>query len=161
MSGLNHFDASGNARMVDVSAKDVTRRVAVATGTITMNREAMDQIVQKKAKKGDVLTVAQVAGIMAVKRTWELVPMAHPLPLTGIDLHFTVDEENCRVKAECTAKIDGKTGVEMEAITGVSIALITIYDMVKGVDRGMVISDIRLEYKAGGRTGEYRREEQQ
>ena len=113
---------------------------------------------QKKIKKGDVLTVAQVAGIMAAKRTWELIPMAHPLPLSGIGLTFSVDEGNCMIIAHCRVKIEGKTGVEMEALTGVSVALLTIYDMAKGIDRGMVLGQIRLEHKEGGQSGTYDRE---
>lgn len=144
--------------MVDVSEKAVTCREAEASGTITMSREALEQIQQKKIKKGDVLTVAQVAGIMAAKRTWELIPMAHPLPLSGIGLTFSVDEGNCMITAHCRVKIEGKTGVEMEALTGVSVALLTIYDMVKGIDRGMVLGQIRLEHKEGGQSGTYDRE---
>lgn len=159
MPGWNHFDGQGNARMVDVSEKAVTCRIASASGTITMSREALENILQKKIKKGDVLTVAQVAGIMAVKRTWELIPMAHPLPLSGISLVFTPHEETCTIEALCTVKIEGKTGVEMEALTGVSVGLLTIYDMVKGIDRGMVLSDIRLEHKEGGRSGTYDRKQ--
>lgn len=158
MPGWNHFDGRGNARMVDVSEKAVTCRIAEASGIITMSREALEQIQQKKIKKGDVLTVAQVAGIMAAKRTWELIPMAHPLPLGGIALTFSVDEENCIIAAHCRVKIEGKTGVEMEALTGVSVALLTIYDMTKGIDRGMVLGQIRLEHKEGGRSGIYDRE---
>lgn len=144
--------------MVDVSEKAVTCREAEASGTITMSREALEQIQQKKIKKGDVLTVAQVAGIMAAKRTWELIPMAHPLPLSGIGLTFSVDEGNCMITAHCRVKIEGKTGVEMEALTGVSMALLTIYDMAKGIDRGMVLGQIRLEHKEGGQSGTYDRE---
>ena len=158
MPGWNHFDGQGNARMVDVSVKAVTCREAEASGTITMSRDALEQILQKKIKKGDVLTVAQVAGIMAAKRTWELIPMAHPLPLSGIALTFSVDEEHCTIAARCTAKIEGKTGVEMEALTGVSVALLTIYDMAKGIDRVMVLGQIRLEHKEGGQSGSYDRE---
>ncbi len=144
--------------MVDVSEKAVTCREAEASGTITMSREALEQIQQKKIKKGDVLTVAQVAGIVAAKRTWELIPMAHPLPLSGIGLTFSVDEGNCMITAHCRVKIEGKTGVEMEALTGVSVALLTIYDMAKGIDRGMVLGQIRLEHKEGGQSGTYDRE---
>lgn len=144
--------------MVDVSEKAVTCREAEASGTITVSREALEQIQQKKIKKGDVLTVAQVAGIMAAKRTWELIPMAHPLPLSGIGLTFSVDEGNCMITAHCRVKIEGKTGVEMEALTGVSVALLTIYDMAKGIDRGMVLGQIRLEHKEGGQSGTYDRE---
>ncbi len=142
--------------MVDVSEKEITHRIAVAEGTIGVSREVMDAITGHTVKKGDVLTVAQVAGIMGTKKTSELIPMCHPLSLTNVTLQFEVDEEGCEIKAICTAKTDGKTGVEMEALTGVSTALLTIYDMCKAIDKRMVIRNIHLVEKSGGKSGEFR-----
>ena len=153
---FTHFDEKGNARMVDVSEKEITHRVAVAEGTIAVSREVMDAIIGRKVKKGDVLTVAQVAGIMATKKTSELVPMCHPLSLTNVTLDFEMDEDACEIKAFCTAKTDGKTGVEMEALTGASTALLTIYDMCKAIDKRMVIKEIHLVSKSGGKSGEFK-----
>lgn len=153
---FTHFDEKGNARMVDVSEKEITHRIAVAEGTIAVSREVMDAIKGRKVKKGDVLTVAQVGGIMGTKKTSELIPMCHPLSLTNATLDFEVDEEACEIKAMCTAKTDGKTGVEMEALTGVSTALLTIYDMCKAIDKRMVIKNIHLVEKSGGKSGEFR-----
>lgn len=141
--------------MVDVSGKNITHRTAVARGRIKVNRPVMDAIVQGTAKKGDVLGVARVAGIMAVKRTPELIPMCHTLLITKCAVDFEVDEENCEVTAICTAQVDGKTGVEMEALTGVSVTLLTIYDMCKAIDKRMEISDIHLESKTGGKSGDF------
>lgn len=152
---FTHFDESGNARMVDVSEKDITHRIAVAEGVIKVSREVMDAIVGHKVKKGDVLTVAQVAGIMGTKKTSELIPMCHPLSLNNVIVTFDVDEENCEIKAICQAKTDGRTGVEMEALTGVSTTLLTIYDMCKAIDKRMVIGDIHLVEKSGGKSGEF------
>lgn len=153
---FTHFDEQGNARMVDVSGKDITHRVAVAEGTISVSREVMDAIKGNKVKKGDVLTVSQVAGIMGTKRTPDLIPMCHPLSLTNAELTFEVDDEACTIKAICRAVNDGKTGVEMEALTGVSTALLTIYDMCKAIDKRMVIKEIHLVSKEGGKSGEFR-----
>ncbi len=155
MTEFTHFDDKGNAHMVDVSDKDVTRRTAVAEGTITLSREAMDAVFGRKIKKGDVFTVAQVAGIMGTKRTSDLIPMCHPVGLENASVEFDVDEKACTIKAVCTAVCDGKTGVEMEALTGVSVALLTIYDMCKALDKRMVISDIHLATKAGGKSGDF------
>ena len=141
--------------MVDVSGKEITHRVAVAEGTISVSREAMDAIKGNKVKKGDVLTVSQVAGIMGTKRTPDLIPMCHPLSLTNAELTFEVDDEACKIKAICRAVTDGKTGVEMEALTGVSTALLTIYDMCKAIDKRMVISEIHLVSKEGGKSGQF------
>ena len=152
---FTHFDEQGNARMVDVSGKEITHRVAVAEGTISVSREAMDAIKGNKVKKGDVLTVSQVAGIMGTKRTPDLIPMCHPLSLTNAELTFEVDDEACTIKAICRAVTDGKTGVEMEALTGVSTALLTIYDMCKAIDKRMVISEIHLVSKEGGKSGQF------
>ena len=155
MSEFTHFDERGNACMVDISDKDVTRRSATAQGTVRVSLEAMDAILGRKIKKGDVFTVAQVAGIMGTKRTSDLIPMCHPLNLTNAKVSFDVDEEACTVTAFCTAVTDGKTGVEMEALTGVSVALLTIYDMCKAVDKRMIISDIHLLEKTGGKSGDF------
>ena len=153
---FTHFDEQGNARMVDVSEKEITHRVAVAEGTISVSREVMDAIKGNKVKKGDVLTVSQVAGIMGTKRTPDLIPMCHPLSLTNASVVFEVDEDACEIKAICRAVTDGKTGVEMEALTGVSTALLTIYDMCKAIDKRMVIKEIHLVSKDGGKSGAFK-----
>ena len=152
---FTHFDEQGNARMVDVSGKEITHRVAVAEGIISVSREVMDAIKGNKVKKGDVLTVSQVAGIMGTKRTPDLIPMCHPLSLTNAEVTFEVNEENCEIKAICRAVMDGKTGVEMEALTGVSTALLTVYDMCKAIDKRMVIKEIHLVSKEGGKSGQF------
>lgn len=153
---FTHFDEQGNARMVDVSEKEITRRVAVAEGTISVSREVMDAIRDGAVKKGDVLTVAQVAGIMGTKRTPDLIPMCHPLSLTNASVVFEPDEDACEIKAVCRAVTDGKTGVEMEALTGVTTALLTVYDMCKAIDKRMVIKDVHLVSKDGGKSGAFR-----
>ena len=152
--GLNHFDNKGNAVMVDVSDKDITERIATAEGKISMNKTAMEAVVNGTSKKGDVLNVARVAGIMAAKKTFEIIPMCHLLMLTKCSVDFEVEKNY--VVAKCTVKTKGKTGVEMEALTGVNVALLTIYDMLKAVDRSMEITDVRLLYKNGGKSGEYK-----
>ena len=156
MSEFTHFDEKGNAHMVDVSDKDITRRTASAQGTISVSSEVMNAVIGKKIKKGDVLTVAQVAGIMGTKRTSDLIPMCHPLSLTNASVTFDIDEDTCTITAVCTAVCEGKTGVEMEVLTGTAIALLTIYDMCKSIDKRMVISDIHLIEKTGGKSGEFR-----
>ena len=153
---FTHFDEKGNARMVDVSEKKITHREATAVGTIRVSREVYDAVAAKKVKKGDVLTVAQVAGIMGCKRTPELIPMCHALSLASAAVTFEADSENSAFHARCTVKTDGKTGVEMEALTGVMAALLTVYDMCKAIDRRMVISDVHLEEKSGGKSGHFR-----
>ena len=159
MNALNHFDQNGNAVMVDVSDKAITERQAIAHGFITMNETAFEAARLGTGRKGNVLGVAQVAGIMACKRTSELIPMCHPLGLTHCAVEFRLIPEERRIEVICTAETTGKTGVEMEALTGTSVALLTIYDMCKAVDRGMVMSDICLLQKSGGKSGLYRREE--
>lgn len=154
---FNHFDERGNAVMVDVSEKAETERIARASGKIRVNRAVMDAIINGTAKKGDVLGVARVAGIMGVKQTSSLIPMCHPLMITKCTLDFETEPEKGIIKAVCTTKICGKTGVEMEALTGVQIALLTIYDMCKAMDRGMEMFDIHLEHKEGGKSGVYDR----
>jgi cyclic pyranopterin phosphate synthase len=153
MTGLSHFDAEGRAVMVDVSDKAETGRIAVARGTITMRPETLERIRQGTVDKGDVLTVARLAGIMGAKRTPDLIPLCHPLALTSIRLDFTLVPERNAVEIEATCRLTGRTGVEMEALTAVSVAALTIYDMVKAVDRSMVIGEIRLVHKSGGKSG--------
>lgn len=153
---FTHIDNSGNARMVDVSEKNITSRRAVAVGRIGMGADCFALVAEGRMKKGDVLGVAQVAGIMAAKRTADIIPLCHPLPLTKIDLTFELIEETCEIEARCTVCCDGKTGVEMEALTGVSAALLTVYDMCKAVDKRMVIKEIHLLEKQGGKSGDFR-----
>ena len=159
MNELTHFNGQGRARMVDVTEKPVTRRAAAARGEVHMARETWEMIRAGTVKKGDVLAVAQVAGIQAAKHTWELIPMCHPLPLTGIDISFAMEEDPCRVEITALVTCTGVTGVEMEALTAVSAAALTVYDMCKAVQRDMKISNIRLLEKSGGKSGEYRVEE--
>jgi len=153
---LTHFDERGRARMVDVGDKEATRRSAIASGRVVMRPETAALIRAGRAAKGDVLAVAQVAGIMAAKRTQELVPMCHPLLLTRVEVGLEVEAAAVAITARVETR--GQTGVEMEALTAVSVAALTVYDMVKAVDRGMVIEAVRLEQKEGGRSGEWRRE---
>nr|WP_295672668.1 cyclic pyranopterin monophosphate synthase MoaC [Sphingomonas sp.] len=153
MTTLTHLDAAGAAHMVDVSAKHITAREAVAEGRITMSPDAATAIRTGAAAKGDVLAVARVAGIMAAKRTAELIPLCHPLPLTRVAIDLQTDDAGVTVTA--TARTDGKTGVEMEALTAVSVALLTIYDMAKAIDKAMVIGGVRLLTKKGGKSGDY------
>jgi len=152
---LTHFDAKGDAHMVDVSDKPVTARVAVAEGYISMGQEAFDTISKGSAKKGDVLGVARLAGIMGAKKTSDLIPLCHPLPVTKVALDLTLDTDLPGVRITATVKTTGQTGVEMEALTAVSVAALTVYDMVKAVDKSMVISGIRLVLKEGGKSGRY------
>lgn len=152
---LTHIDENGNAVMVDVGAKAVTHREAVAVGRITMSGECFAMVAEGRAKKGDVLGVAQVAGIMAAKRTFESIPLCHPLLLTKCRVEFTMLREEHAIEARCTTQCDGKTGVEMEALNGVTTALLTIYDMCKAADRGMVLSGIHLAEKSGGKSGHF------
>lgn len=155
MSGFTHFDEKGNAIMVDVTDKSDTQRTAVAEGRILVNEEVFDAIRNHTAEKGDVLGTARIAGIMAAKKTGELIPMCHPLMLTKVGIEFELDEKEKSVRCVCTAKLFGKTGVEMEALTGVSVALLTIYDMCKALDKSMEMSGIRLVEKQGGKSGHF------
>lgn len=155
MAGSTHIDSDGNVIMVDVSAKAETAREAIAQGRISMSPEALQAVRQHTAAKGDVLTVAQVAGIMGAKKTSEIIPLCHPLPLTNCKVELTLEESG--IYALCTARTTSKTGVEMEALTGVSTALLTIYDMLKGVDKTMEIHDICLLRKTGGKSGCFER----
>lgn len=156
---LTHFDQNGNAIMVDVSQKEITTRIAVAKGTIKVNNLVIDSINNKTSKKGDVLGVSRVAGIMAVKNTSSLIPMCHPLLISKCSIDFEIEEHKNLIHVQCMVKIDGKTGVEMEALTGVSVALLTIYDMCKAIDKSMQIQSIYLCEKQGGRSGHYIRED--
>lgn len=155
MSSLSHFDESGNAHMVDVSQKDATDRVAIATGAVYMAAETLALIRDRGVKKGDVLAVAQLAGIMGAKRTPDLIPLCHPLALTSVKVELQLDPARNAIDIVATCKLVGKTGVEMEALTAVSVAALTIYDMVKAADKTMRIGDIRLIYKSGGKSGTY------
>ena len=152
---LNHFDEKGNAIMVDVTEKNITEREAIATGTIFVNEETFKRIKEGTIAKGDVLGVARVAGIMATKKTSELIPMCHPLMITKSKIDFELNEEEKSVTAICTVKLAGKTGVEMEALTGVNAALLTIYDMCKAIDKTMEISEVHLVRKTGGKSGDF------
>ena len=147
MSGFTHFDAQGNAIMVDVTDKNITERCATASGCIRVSREVFDAVKDGTAKKGDVLGTARIAGIMAAKRTWELIPLCHPLMLTKVTIDFVMEEETCTIRCFCTA------------LTGVSVALLTIYDMCKAMDRGMEMGEIHLEEKMGGKSGHFQRTE--
>ncbi|MDQ7081498.1 MAG: cyclic pyranopterin monophosphate synthase MoaC [Paracoccaceae bacterium] len=155
MTGLTHFDHKGDAHMVDVSAKPVTERIATARGRVVMAPETLAIVQQGTAKKGDVLGVARLAGIMGAKRTSELIPLCHPLPITRVALDLEVDPDSSSVVITATVKTSGQTGVEMEALTAVSIAALTVYDMLKAVDRAMRITDIRVTLKDGGKSGRY------
>lgn len=158
---LTHINDQGRAKMVDVSRKADTERIGIAAGRIRMQPETFELITAQKIKKGDVLAVAQVAGIMAAKKTWETIPMCHPLLLTGVDIRFELYPDLSEIKAIATVKTTGKTGIEMEALNAVSAALLTIYDMCKAVDRGMVIRDILLLEKDGGKSGHFKRDMQE
>lgn len=154
---LTHLDENNRPKMVDVSIKEDTTRVAVASGIISMNKEAYENVISQKNKKGPVLQTAVIAAIMGAKKTPDLIPMCHPLLLTGINCDVEQIDELPGFKLTVTAKLKGQTGVEMEALTGVSIGLLTIYDMVKAIDKGMIISDIQLEHKSGGKSGDFNR----
>ena len=154
---LTHFDTKGNAVMVDVGDKDVTTRTAVATGKIRVNEAVMKAVMAGTVKKGDVLGVARVAGIMAVKQTAGLIPMCHTLFISKCSIEFEIDREEMEIKVICAATAEGKTGVEMEALTGVSVTLLTIYDMCKAIDKRMEMNEIHLETKSGGKSGDFAR----
>jgi cyclic pyranopterin phosphate synthase len=158
MPKLTHFDESGAAHMVDVSDKAVTSRIAVARGRITMQPETLAMIIAGTAKKGDVLGVARLAGIMGAKKTSDLIPLCHPLPITKVTVDLTPDAASDSVLIEATVKTTGQTGVEMEALTAVNIAALTVYDMVKAVDKSMQITDVRVSLKDGGKSGRYEAE---
>ena len=155
MSDLTHFNSRGEAHMVDVGDKNQTHRTAVCEGRITMETETLEKILQGDHKKGDVLGIARIAGIMASKKTSDLIPLCHPLMLTHVDLNFTPEKDTNSIHCICTVETRGQTGVEMEALTAIQVALLTIYDMCKAVDRGMTMKDIRLTEKKGGKSGHW------
>jgi len=155
MARLTHFDAEGKAAMVDVSDKDVTERTATARGSVIMRPETLALITGGEVKKGDVLSVARLAGIMGAKRTPDLIPLCHPLALTSVKVDLSVDPDRNAVDITATCRVAGRTGVEMEAMTAVAVAALTVYDMCKAVDRGMRITEIRLTHKDGGKSGRY------
>ena len=159
MPEFSHFNDQGRARMVDVTEKAPTFRRAAAAGEVQVSKETLTAIREGKLKKGDVLAVAQVAGIQAAKHCWELIPMCHPVPLTGVDIRFSLSEDPCRVEILAEVSCAGPTGVEMEALTAVSAAALTVYDMCKALQRDMRIEHIRLLAKSGGRSGDFRAEE--
>jgi cyclic pyranopterin phosphate synthase len=154
-TGLTHFDSSGSAHMVDVADKAITQRTAIATGRISMQSETLSLIKQGTAKKGDVIGIARIAAIQAAKRSADLIPLCHPLMLTRVAAEFTVNEKDSAVICEVTVQCDGKTGVEMEALTATSVGLLTIYDMCKAVDRAMTIEQVKLKEKHGGKSGSF------
>lgn len=159
MSGFSHLDAEGSARMVNVGDKAPSQRLALAAGRVCMQRETLDQLSEGRVSKGDVLTVARIAGIQAAKRCDSLIPLCHSLPLDGVDIEFTFDTDSSAVLIEASCRVTARTGVEMEALTAVSVAALTIYDMCKAVDRGMMIDQVRLLRKEGGRSGVWTRDE--
>jgi len=155
MSKLNHFNDQGQAQMVDVSNKETTSRVAVAKARILMNSNTLEIIKNGDAKKGDVLGIARTAGIMAAKKTADLIPLCHPLPITNVNINLRIEPSNNSVEIEATVKTNGQTGVEMEALTAANITALTIYDMVKAIDKTMKITDLRVTFKDGGKTGQF------
>ena len=160
MKEWTHFDQKGNAHMVDVSEKKETARRAVASGKILMERATFEKIKEGDMKKGDVLGVSRIAGIMAMKNTSNLIPLCHPLPITGSSVDFTFHDDESAISVRAICKVEGKTGVEMEALTGASVALLTIYDMCKAVDKNMTITSIQLEEKEGGKSGPFHRKDE-
>ena len=159
MAKLSHLDAEGKARMVDVTAKEVTERIAIARGAVFMRAETLSLIMKKKVEKGDVFSVARVAGIMAAKKTSELIPMCHPLNITSVEIDLNPQKNPPRVEIEAVVRVTGKTGVEMEAMTAAAVCGLTIYDMCKAVDREMTLGEIRLVKKSGGKSGTFIRKE--
>ena len=158
MKDLTHMDSQGRPKMVDVTQKKDTQRTAVAKGTVFMQPETLERILQGTLKKGDVLSVAQTAGIMAVKKTWDAIPMCHNIPISGVEMDMIPDTESSAIHISVKAVTYGKTGIEMEALHGVAVAALTIYDMCKAIDRGMRITDVRLVEKTGGKSGEFKGE---
>ena len=155
MSDFTHFTDDGRPQMVNVGEKDETRRMAVASGRVNMSQDTLDTVKSGGLKKGDVLSVAQLAGIMGAKHTAHLIPLCHPLALSHVDVQLTLNEPDCAIDIRAECRLDGKTGVEMEALTAVSVAALTVYDMCKAVDKAMVIRDIRLLHKSGGKSGTF------
>ena len=157
MSGFTHIDQNGHVKMVDVTGKDATLRTAIARATVYMKPETLQKIIHKRVKKGNVLETARIAGIMAAKKTADLIPMCHPLSLTHVQIDFEPDETNSRIRIEASVRTIDQTGVEMEALTAVSVAALTVYDMCKSYDREMTVSNIQLLEKSGGKSGSYKR----
>ncbi len=157
-STLTHIDEKGRALMVDISGKAETRRIAVAEGVVTLGPTAFGMLIDRTIPKGDVIAAARIAGIMAAKKVDELIPLCHPLPIESVEINFEYDESRYTVKISATVSVSGKTGVEMEALTAVSVAALTVYDMCKAVEKGIVIGPVRLEYKSGGKSGTWKRE---
>lgn len=157
---LTHFDKDGRVNMVDVSDKDITQRVAIAAGRVRMHVDTLDLVKSGNAKKGDVIGISEIAGVMATKRTSDLIPLCHPLPITGAKVSITINDELPGLDVSAQVKTTGQTGVEMEALSAVSVACLTIYDMLKAVDKAMVIDNIELVEKTGGKSGHYRKSEQ-
>jgi cyclic pyranopterin phosphate synthase len=155
MSNLTHLDENGAARMVDITDKNVTHREAIATSWISMEENTLSQVINQGIKKGDVLSVARIAGIQATKQCSTLIPLCHPLQLSAVTIDFNIDEEENKIHIRCMCKLSGRTGVEMEALTGASIAALTIYDMCKALEKGMVIGETRLAMKSGGKSGSW------
>ena len=153
MSNLTHLDENGAARMVDITDKNITHREAIATSWISMEESTLSQVINQGIKKGDVLSVARIAGIQATKQCSTLIPLCHPLQLSGVTIDFNIDEQARKIHIRCMCKLSGRTGVEMEALTGASIAALTIYDMCKALEKGMVIGETRLAMKSGGKSG--------
>ena len=153
MSNLTHLDENGAARMVDITDKSITHREAIATSWISMEESTLSQVINQGIKKGDVLSVARIAGIQATKQCSTLIPLCHPLQLSGVTIDFNIDEQANKIHIRCMCKLSGRTGVEMEALTGASIAALTIYDMCKALEKGMVIGETRLAMKSGGKSG--------
>ena len=153
MSNLTHLDENGAARMVDITDKEITHREAVATSWISMEESTLTQVINQGIKKGDVLSVARIAGIQATKQCSTLIPLCHPLQLSGVTIDFKIDQDENKIHIRCMCKLSGRTGVEMEALTGVTVAALTIYDMCKALEKGMVIGETRLSMKSGGKSG--------
>ena len=156
MSELTHLDENGAARMVDITDKEITHRQAVATSYVSMKQETLSKVINQGIEKGDVLSVARIAGIQAAKRCSDLIPLCHPLQLSSVIIDFRIDEAELKIHIRCQCKLAGRTGVEMEALTGASIAALTIYDMCKALEKGMVIGETRLEMKSGGKSGTWK-----
>ena len=158
MSSLTHLDENGAARMVDITDKEITQRQAVATSYVSMKAETLAEVINQGIAKGDVLSVARIAGIQATKRCSDLIPLCHPLQLSSVTVDFNIDEADSKIHIRCQCKLAGRTGVEMEALTGASVAALTIYDMCKALEKGMVIGETRLEMKSGGKSGTWNSE---
>jgi len=156
MSGLTHLDDNGAAHMVDITDKNISQRQAIATSSVTMKAETLEKVINQGIEKGDVLSVARIAGIQATKRCSDLIPLCHPLQLSSVSVDFDIDNKAHKINIKCSCKLSGRTGVEMEALTGASVAALTIYDMCKALEKGMIIGETRLEFKSGGKSGTWK-----